>query len=83
MSIMIGKEGRVVIPKRLREKFKVKEGDRLIVRQHGDQIILIPVARYTHPTEELHGSVEPKRPIDEPKVLAREFMRKKLRKEFV
>jgi AbrB family looped-hinge helix DNA binding protein len=83
MSIMVGKEGRVVLPKRLREKFKVNEGDRLIVRQHGDQIILIPVSRYTHPTEELHGSIELKRPLDEPKVLAREFIRKKLRKEFV
>jgi len=83
MSILMGKEGRLVLPKKLREKLKVKEGDRFILRECGDQIILIPVTRYAHPTQELHGSVEPEMPIDEPKVLARSFLRKKVRKEFV
>lgn len=79
----MGKEGRLVLPKKLREKFKVKEGDRFIVREYGDQIILIPVVQYKHPTQELHGSIELKIPIDEPKELARSFLRKRLRKEFV
>jgi AbrB family looped-hinge helix DNA binding protein len=82
MSILMGKEGRLVLPKKLREKYKVKEGDRFIVREYWDQIILIPVAQYRHPTQELHGSVELKTPIDEPKELASGFLRKKLRKEF-
>lgn len=83
MSIHLGKEGRVVLPKKLREKLKVKQGDLFIVRENGDQIILIPVTRYRHPTEELHGSVESKTPIDEPKEYARDSLRKKVRKEFL
>jgi AbrB family looped-hinge helix DNA binding protein len=82
MSVLMGKEGRVVLPKILRERFKLKEGDRFIVREHGDQIVLIPLARYEHRTRALHGSVEPETPIDEPKAFARGFLRKKARKEF-
>lgn len=78
----MGKEGRVVLPKSLRKKHGVRDGDRMIVREHGDQIVLIPLARYQHPTEALHGSVVVKPPVNEPKTFAREFLRKRLRKEF-
>ena len=71
----------MVLPKKLREKLRVKEGDRLIVREHADQIVLIPVVRYAHPTRELYGSVAPKTPLDEPKKFARDYLRHKLREE--
>ena len=81
MSVTVGKEGRVVLPKNLREKLGVRDGDRMIVREHGDQIVLIPLTRYEHPTEALYGSVAVKAPLDEPKTFARRFLRKKLRKD--
>ncbi len=71
----------MVLPKKVREKFKVKEGDRFILREYSDQLILIPVTRYAHPTRELHGSIETKTPIDEPKMIARDYIRKKIRQE--
>jgi len=44
-DIMVGKEGRLVLPKKIRDKYGVKEGDRILVREFGSQILLIPVDR--------------------------------------
>jgi hypothetical protein len=41
----------------------------------------MPVETHNKPTEALYGSVNPEKPIDEPKQLAREYMRKKLVEE--
>ena len=78
VAVIIGKAGRFVLPKELREKFRVKEGSRLIIRDYGGRIILIPVMTYDEPTEALHGSVQLTRPIEKPKVVARAHIRKKL-----
>lgn len=81
LSVEIGKYGRIVIPKELRDKYGVKEGSRLIIRDYKGQIILVPVTTYEKPTEALHGSVKTDVPIEEPKELARTHIRKKLIEE--
>ncbi len=78
MSIEVGKYGRIVLPKRIRKKYGVEEGYRLIVTESMGRICLIPVKKYEKPTEALYGSVKAEKPVDEPKRFAREFMRKKL-----
>ena len=82
IDVVVGKEGRLVLPKKIRDKYGVKEGDRILVREFGAQILLIPVDRYDKPTKALHGSVMTRKRIDEPKEVAREYMRRKLAEEF-
>ncbi len=82
MSVEVGKYGRIVLPKRLRQKHGVHEGSRLIVTEHMGRICLVPVTTYLKPTESLFGSVKPEKPIDEPKEFARDYTRKKLAEEF-
>ena len=81
MSIQMGKYGRLVIPKEMREKYGVKEGSRFIIREYKGQIILIPVTIYEKPTEALHGSIKLETLVDEPKEVARKYIRKKLAEE--
>jgi len=78
LSVVIGKEGRIVLPKELRDKYNVKEGSRLIIRDYKNQIVLIPVTTYENPTEALHGSIPTELPIEEPKEVARVYLRRKL-----
>ncbi len=81
LSVEIGKYGRIVLPKELRDKYGVKEGSRLIIRDHRGQIILLPVTTYEKPTEALHGSIKVEAPIEEPKQIARAHIRKRLADE--
>jgi len=81
LSVEIGKYGRIVLPKELRDKYGVKQGSRLIIRDYRGQIILLPVTTYEKPTEALHGSVRVELPIEEPKEVARTHIRKKLIEE--
>ena len=83
IDIVVGKEGRLVLPKKIRDRYGVKEGDRILVREFGSQILLIPVDRYDKPTQALHGSVRARKRIDEPKEVARKYVRRKLAEEFV
>ena len=78
VSVVIGKEGRIVLPKGLREKYGVREGSRLIIRDFGGRIVLVPVRVYESPAEALHGSVRLKQPVEEPKEVARRHVRKRL-----
>ena len=81
VSVEIGKYGRIVLPKELRDKYRIKEGSRLIIRDYKGQIILLPVTTYGKPTEALHNSIKTKLPIKEPKETARTHIRKKLIEE--
>lgn len=78
VSVEIGKYGRIVLPKELRDRYGLREGSRLIIREHGGQMVLIPVMTYEGPTEALHGSIRVEPPIEEPKEVARAHIRKRL-----
>jgi AbrB family looped-hinge helix DNA binding protein len=78
LSVKVGKYGRIVLPKQLREKYGVQEGFRLIVTEFMDRICFVPVRTYEKPTEALYGCVRLEKPVEEPKRVAREYFRKKL-----
>jgi AbrB family looped-hinge helix DNA binding protein len=78
MSVEVGKYGRIVLPKKIREKYGLHEGFRLIVTESMGRICLTPIKMYEKPTDALYGSLKIEKPIDEPKTMAREYMRKKL-----
>ena len=78
VSVEVGKYGRVILPKRVREKYGVDEGCKLLITELEGRIVLVPVRVYEHPTEALYGSVKPSEPIEDPKSFGREYMRKKL-----
>jgi len=81
VSVEVGKYGRIVLPKRLRKKYGVQEGFRLIVTEYMGRICLLPVKTYSKPTDALYGSLRIDKPIEEPKIFARDFIRKKLVEE--
>jgi AbrB family looped-hinge helix DNA binding protein len=78
MSVEVGKYGRIVLPKKIRKKYGMDEGIRLIITEYMGRICLVPVRKYEKPTEVFYGAVKLEKPIDEPKRLAREHIRKKL-----
>ena len=82
MSVEVGRYGRVVLPKKIRQKYGIDEGIRLIITEYMGRICLVPVKTHDKPTEALYGSVKLKKPIAEPKSLAREYIRKKLAEDF-
>jgi AbrB family looped-hinge helix DNA binding protein len=81
LSVEVGKYGRIVLPKDIRDKYFVSEGSRLIIREREGEIVLVPVRRYDKPTEALYGSVRLEKPIEEPKKVAREHIKSKLVEE--
>ena len=78
LSLEIGKYGRIVLPKKIRQKYGMEEGIRLIITEYMGHICLVPVKKYENPTEALYGAIKVEKPIDEPKRVAREHIRKKL-----
>jgi AbrB family looped-hinge helix DNA binding protein len=74
----VGKYGRIVLPKQLRQKYGLNEGIRLIITEHMGRICLVPVMKYEKPTDALFGAVKLEKPMEEPKRLAKEHIRKKL-----
>ncbi len=81
MSVEVGKSGRIVLPKAFRDKYGLKEGSRLIVRDHNGQLVLLPVTTYEKAAEALYGSIVVEHPIEDPKELARTHIRKRLVEE--
>jgi bifunctional DNA-binding transcriptional regulator/antitoxin component of YhaV-PrlF toxin-antitoxin module len=71
-----------VLPKKIRQKYELNEGIRLIITEYMGNICLVPVKTHNKPTEALFGSVKLETPIEEPKQLAREYIRKKLAEDF-
>jgi AbrB family looped-hinge helix DNA binding protein len=65
-TVEVGRSGRIVLPKEIREKYDINENSRLIIRQRQGEIILIPVKKCKNPTEALSGSIKLDEPIDEP-----------------
>lgn len=66
-SSRISRKGQVVIPARLRKKYGLKEGEKLIFIEQDQQIIIKPSTNWI----DICGSVEP--------VLPREEVKKKIR----
>jgi AbrB family looped-hinge helix DNA binding protein len=65
--------GRVTIPKSLREKFGLKEGTVVRISVKDGSIILEPPKRLAS----LSGLIQTDEPSDDPKAVAREYMKKK------
>ncbi len=78
LSVEVGKYGRIVLPKKLREEYGVKDGTRLIIESLEDRIVLLPVRDYERPTDALYGSISLHEPLDEPKEVAREHIQRML-----
>jgi len=83
LSVEVGKYGRIILPKEIRERYGVDEKSRVIIRERVGEIVLIPVARYDRPTEALYGSSRLELQLDRPKEFARQHIRKKLAEEIL
>ena len=80
-SVEVERFGRITIPKDLRHRHGIREKTRIIIRERGDQIILIPIASYDNPTDALYASVKFTTPVDDPKAEARRNILDRLREE--
>lgn len=78
LFVEVGKYGRIVLPKMIRDKYGVGEGSRFIVCERFGEIVLVPVRVYEKPTEALYGSVCLEKPVEEPKMVAREHIKRRL-----
>lgn len=81
VSVGVGKYGRIVLPKEIRDKYGIDEGSRLIIRERCGEIVFVPVRKYDRPTEALHMSVYVEKPVEEPRRVAREHIKWKLVEE--
>jgi len=77
MFVEVGKEGRIVLPKDIRDRNEIEEKTRVIIRERIGEIVLIPVKRYAKPTDALLGSLPLDEPLEDPKALARKHARQK------
>ena len=73
-TLKLGKDGRITLPKTLRQRLGLNEKTRLIIREKEGQIVLTPVTTYEDPTEALYGSVPLTPPVDDPKETARRHL---------
>ena len=80
-AVEVGRYGRITLPKELRSRHGIHENTRLIVRERGDQIILIPIDSYENPTDALYGSIKLTSPVDDPKAVARAHIRDRFQEE--
>ncbi|AAB89253.1 MULTISPECIES: AbrB/MazE/SpoVT family DNA-binding domain-containing protein [Archaeoglobus] len=67
----VGKKGQVTIPKEIREKFGLKEGEKVVFEIRGDEIILRPEKSGRDYVEELTSIIEKKLEAPEPAELKR------------
>jgi AbrB family looped-hinge helix DNA binding protein len=81
LYVEVGKNGRIVLPKGVRERYGVVEKTRLLIREREGEIVFIPLTRYDNPTDALYGSVKPDKPIDSPKEVARRHVGRRLAEE--
>jgi len=56
--VRIGKQGRIVLPKEIREEYDVKAGDEVTMIVKGDEITLRIRETPEDPVEDLHGLAE-------------------------
>ncbi len=68
---IVGKKGQVTIPKEIREKFGLKEGEKVVFEIKGDEIVMRPEKSGRDYVEELTSVVKKKLEAPEPAELKR------------
>ncbi|MBO8180206.1 MAG: AbrB/MazE/SpoVT family DNA-binding domain-containing protein [Archaeoglobus sp.] len=68
---VVGKKGQVTIPKEIREKFGLKEGEKVVFEVRGDEIIIRPDKSGSDYVEEFVSIVKKKLKAPEPAELKR------------
>ncbi|WP_297488117.1 AbrB/MazE/SpoVT family DNA-binding domain-containing protein [Thermococcus sp.] len=61
VRVKVSSKGQIVLPKIIREKFDIREGDEIEVLDLGDEIVLVPVKKNL----KLRGLVRFERPVRE------------------
>jgi AbrB family looped-hinge helix DNA binding protein len=59
----VGRRGQITLPKAIRTRLNLQEGDRVVFARRGDEVVLRPL---THTLVELRGSI----PVPEPQDFA-------------
>lgn len=77
MKTKVSRGWRIVIPKDVRKRFGLKEGDEIKMEIKDRKIVLKPASIVENPVERLYGMLKVK-PEASPKKVAREWMRKKI-----
>lgn len=73
-EINVSYGGRVVIPKKFRDKLRIEEGDKVIIELRGREIMLRPKGVTENPVERLYSSVSAT-PEESPKEVSRKWVR--------
>jgi len=60
-TVKVSSKGQIVLPKSIREKFGIKEGDELEVLDFGDEIVIVPLKKGL----KLRGLVKFEKPVKE------------------
>ncbi|EEB74151.1 AbrB/MazE/SpoVT family DNA-binding domain-containing protein [Thermococcus sp. AM4] len=60
-TVRVSSKGQIVLPKAIREKFGIKEGDELEVLDFGNEIVIVPVKKDI----ELMGILKSDKPLKE------------------
>ncbi|WP_456421887.1 AbrB/MazE/SpoVT family DNA-binding domain-containing protein [Thermococcus sp.] len=60
-TVKISSKGQIVLPKSIREKFGIKEGDELEVLDFGEEIVIVPLKKGL----KLRGLVKFEKPVKE------------------
>ncbi|MEA2053568.1 MAG: AbrB/MazE/SpoVT family DNA-binding domain-containing protein [Candidatus Thermoplasmatota archaeon] len=72
--------GRIVIPKKMRRRLKIEEGEKVIIEIEGRKLIIKPKNVVEKPIEKLYGSVKVT-PEENPKKEGREWMKERIEKD--
>ena len=78
---VVQKKFRVTIPAEIREKLRLKEGDRVRISLESGRLIIEPSWLVEKPTEMLTSLGVPKRLVTEPEELEEKIRRGRVRKE--
>lgn len=75
--VKVSQGGRIVIPKKMREKLKIRVGDELLMKFDGKRLIIQPKNMVEEPIKKLYGCIKMK-VLKNPKKEAREWIKKRI-----